>query len=259
MATPSQRRNGLARHGAAAVPVLLAALTGCHHTTHTAYRAPTPPTYTRNGTYASRGSAAPRPVRPPVIAASPEQLRGRPSLVETGLASWYGTQYNSRHAADGSVYDENALTAAHRTLPLGTLVRVTNLATNQQVVARITDRGPFVRGRVLDLSVGAAKAAGVYRMGVAKVKIEAFLPSAASAGGMWAVQTGAFRTQQDALDLKNALVSRYRAAKVIEFAGPTGYWVRIDPPGRDHTQAAAIQEWIGKPDDHAEAYLVRLD
>lgn len=151
------------------------------------------------------------------------------------------------------------MTAAHRTLPLGSLARVTNLATGQQVVVRITDRGPFVKGRILDLSEGAAKAIGLYRMGVGRVKIEAYTPADASATGLWCVQTGAFSTQRDALDLKAALIERYRGARVLEFEGPTGFWVRIDPAGKSYQQAMAIQQWIGKPDPKAEAFLVRLN
>ncbi len=90
------------------------------------------------------------------------------------MASWYGPPYAGRKGADGTVYDQNAMTAAHLTLPMGTMVRVTNLTTNQSVVVKITDRGPFVRGRIIDLSLAAAKATGVYRAGVAKVKVEAF-------------------------------------------------------------------------------------
>src|SRR6202012_1867378 len=101
----------------------------------------------------------------------------------------------------------------------GSLGRVTNLATNQTVVARITDRGPFVHGRVIDLSETAAKAIGLYRMGVAKVRVEAVPTQHASATGQWCVQTGAFATERDALDLKSALLARYRTAKVTEFQG----------------------------------------
>ena len=80
-------------------------------------------------------------------------------------------------------------------------------------------------------------------------------------GAPWDSRAAAtpFRTERDALDLKSALLERYRTAKVQEFQGPTGFWVRIDPAGRQYAQAEAIQNWIGKPDDHAEAYLVRLD
>jgi rare lipoprotein A len=138
-------------------------------------------------------------------------------------------------------------------------VRVTNLANGESVTVRITDRGPFVNGRVLDLSEGAAKQIDLYRMGVAKVKIEVFAHPGASANGRWVVQTGAFKTERDAVDLKTALLKRYAGAKVIEFPSSTGFWVRIDPPLYDRTKAEAILNWIGKPDATSQAYLVRVD
>jgi len=243
----------------------VAVMTGCHHHAQVAYQPPPPPvakkksssttTATNHKTPAKPSAAMPQPA-PPVHA---DNLKGKPTLVETGMASWYGAGFNKHKAADGSTYDQNAMTAAHRTLPLGSLVRVTNLATEQQVVVRITDRGPFVRGRVMDLSEGAAKAVGLYRMGVAKIKLEAYAPQAAAASGNWCVQTGAFENEKDALDLKAALIKRYKTARVLEFKGPTGYWVRVDPAGHQKADAAAIQEWIGKPDDKSDAFLVRID
>ena len=187
-----------------------------------------------------------------------------------GLASWYGPPYAGRKGADGKVYNQNAMTAAHLTLPLGTMVRVTNLANNESVVVKITDRGPFVHGRIIDLSLAAAKATGVYRAGVAKVRVEAFSSGASAAagssgsgakgaipGGRWCVQIGAFLTEDDAITLKNDLMRRYRTAKVIEFAGPTGHWVRINPKYPDKETAAQVAESIHVPD--AEPYLIRTD
>jgi rare lipoprotein A len=183
------------------------------------------------------------------------------------MASWYGPPYAGRKGADGTVYDQNAMTAAHLTLPLGTLVRVTNLANDQSVVVRITDRGPFVHGRIIDLSLAAAKATGVYRAGVAKVRVEAYAapPAASTAatkaaaipGGRWCVQIGAFMTEEDAISLKNDLIRRYTTAKVIEFAGPTGHWVRINPKFPDKDTAEHVADSIHVPD--AEPYLIRLD
>jgi rare lipoprotein A len=183
--------------------------------------------------------------------------RGRPISTEVGLASWYGPPYTNRRAADGSIFDTNAMTAAHRTLPMGTTVRVTNLATNQSVVVKITDRGPFVPGRTLDLSLAAAKAIGVYRMGVAKVKVEAFAHATADQEGRWCVQIGAFIDPADAVQLKNDLVSRYKTAKVTEFAGPTGHWVRINPAQPDHNTALRIADSIHLPD--ATPYVIRTN
>jgi rare lipoprotein A len=230
---------------------------GCHHTTQTAYRQqPPPPVYLPDrvpGNTPARATAtAPQP-------GFYDSTAAKPVLVETGVASWYGPNYNHRAAADGTTYDQNGLTAAHRTLPLGTTVRVTNLATGQQVLVRITDRGPFDPGRILDLSKGAAEAIGGVRAGLIKVRVEAFPHPSADPAGKWAVQTGAFKTEQDALDLKAALISRYKGARVVEFHGPTGYWVRIDPALHDRKQAEAMLDWIGKPDASALPYLVRID
>lgn len=186
----------------------------------------------------------------------PAEVHGKPISTEIGLASWYGP-YQNRRAADGSVYDGNGMTAARKTLPMGTIVRVTNLATNQSVMVRITDRGPFVPGRTLDLSLAAAKAIGVYKMGVAKVKVEAFERPGADPVGRWCVQIGAFVDPSEAISLKNELLSRYKTAKVIEFPGATGHWVRISPIPADRTTASRIAESIHLPD--AEPYLVRTN
>ncbi len=140
---------------------------------------------------------------------------------------------------------------------MGSTVRVTNLATNQSVVVRITDRGPFVPGRILDLSLAAAKETGVYRAGVAKVRIEAFPHNAADPAGRWCVQIGAFLTEEDSIQQKNELMRRYPGAKVIQFAGPTGHWVRINPAQPDRQQAERIAASIRVPD--AEPYVVRLN
>jgi len=228
----------------AAMGLGLLPLAGCHHQTQTA-RYQAPPAPSRHAEPAPPGGF--------------DDTRGRPVFTETGIASWYGPGFHHKPGADGTIFDQNAMTAAHRTLPLGSTVRVTNLATGEQVLVRITDRGPFAPGRVIDLSKGAAQACGVYRTGIAKVKVEAFAHVSADPAGKWAVQTGAFKTQQDALDLKAALMARYRGARVTEFSGPTGYWVRIDPALHDRKEAEAMLEWIGKPDAQAMGYLVRLD
>jgi rare lipoprotein A len=154
------------------------------------------------------------------------------------------------------------MTAAHLTLPMGTVVRVTNLTNNESVVVRITDRGPFVRGRIIDLSLAAAKATGVYRAGVAKVKVEAYaapVRANATPGGRWCVQIGAFARESDAVKLKEELLHRYTTAKVIEFAGPTGYWVRINQRQPDKAHAEAIADAIHPKDPAAQPYLIRTD
>lgn len=89
-----------------------------------------------------------------------------------GPASWYGVEYHGRRAADGSRYNMYEMTAAHPTLPFGTRVRVTNLTNNRSVAVRITDRGPFVGGRIIDLSFAAAQAIGMVGKGVTRVRLE---------------------------------------------------------------------------------------
>jgi rare lipoprotein A len=94
---------------------------------------------------------------------------GRPE--EVGMASYYGREHDGRRTASGEVFDMNGMTAAHRTLPFGTRVRVTNLANGRQVMVRINDRGPFRRGRIVDLSYAAARKLGIVGRGVAKVRV----------------------------------------------------------------------------------------
>jgi rare lipoprotein A len=250
---PHLRRFHRLRWGVLLCTLLLA---GCHHkqlqtSQYPAYTAPAE-SEIRNP-YATRPHT-PAPPPPPATSAD---ATGKPVTTEIGLASWYGPPYHNHAGADGSIYNENALTVAHRTLPMGTVVRVTNLATGESVLARVTDRGPFVPGRILDLSLAAAKSISVYRAGVARVKIEAYAKPGADPEGKWCVQIGTFLTADDAIQTRNDLLRRYATAKVIEFAGPTGFWVRINPTPADHTAALRIADSIHIPD--AEPYLVRLN
>jgi rare lipoprotein A len=150
------------------------------------------------------------------------------------------------------------MTAAHKTLPFNTQVRVTNLVTGQSATVRINDRGPFVRGRVIDLSAAAAKATGVYRMGIAKVRLEVFsAPAPVSTGGRWAVQIGAFSEASVADSLRKRLVHEFPAANVVEYTSATGHWIRVRPPRDDKQQAIEIADAVAP--GQGDAYLVRLD
>lgn len=115
-------------------------------------------------------------VAPPTRGVRSDRTPSRPrsgGLVQTGTASWYGDAFHQRRTANGERFDKHALTAAHRTLPFGTRVRVTHLSSGRSVVLRINDRGPYVKGRVIDLSMAAAHRLDVARAGTARVKIEA--------------------------------------------------------------------------------------
>lgn len=183
----------------------------------------------------------------------------KPIFEQTGMASWYGPPYHNRRGSNGEVYNMHAMTAAHLTLPLGSIVRVTNLKTGHSAVLRITDRGPFVEGRILDLSLTAAKALDVYLPGTAKVRLEVLeAPAPLDTGGRWAVQIGSFADQKGAAELAEHLQRRYQTAKVLKFASPTGDWwvrVRVLDDDRQRAQELVRETQIAE----APVFLVRLD
>ncbi|MGB9072633.1 MAG: septal ring lytic transglycosylase RlpA family protein [Terriglobales bacterium] len=178
---------------------------------------------------------------------------------ETGMASWYGAPYHNRRGSNGEVYNMHAMTAAHRTLPLGSIVRVTNVKTGHAAVVRITDRGPFVEGRILDLSLAAAKALDVYLPGIAKVRLEVLeAPAPLDKGGRWAVQIGSFADEKGAGELAEHLQRRYQTAKVLKFSSPVGaWWVRVRVLDDDRQRAEDLIRETETPE--GSVYLVRLD
>lgn len=249
----------------AALPVLLlsaslVAVTGCARRRVAAYTPP-PPSPTANtpsyNTYPSQPAYPPKPLAG--LTADQQYVEShRPIYTEVGIASWYGPLYNHHQAADGSVYHQNELSAAHRTLPLGSIVKVTNLRTGQSAVMRITDRGPFIPGRIIDLSAASARAVGIYRAGLGRVRVSVYYsPEPLDYGGAWAVQIGAFQSKRAAVHLEHRLRRRYRSASVIEFRGPTGDWVRIRPYDGNRNLAMQIERTV-HPSQGA-AFLVRLD
>jgi rare lipoprotein A len=204
----------------------------------------------------SQGTITPKPVPPPVNDKDYEDAKVL--WKQEGYASWYGPGFHNRRKANGEVFDMDDVTAAHRTLPLNSLARVTNLKTGSSVILRITDRGPFVPDRVIDLSREAAKQIDVWRPGTAKVKIEVLeTPKPIESGGKWCVQVGAL-TQSQASKLKEKLERRYHSAKVLHFSGPTGdWWVRVRVLEDNKTRATEVLNWIDPP--QGMAYLVRID
>jgi rare lipoprotein A len=228
-------------------------LTGCSHRS-ARVNVPPPPSIPENQPPAPGTSAANIPSQP-----TPETAVPQPVFVETGIASWYGPPYHNRKASDGEIYNMNALTAAHRTLPLGSIVRVTNVSTQHSVVVRITDRGPFIPGRIIDLSLAAAKAIDVWRAGLATVKVELLkTPAPLNEGGRWAVQIGAFDDQESATELRDHLARRYHTARVHEFASPTGnWWLQVRVLADDKRRAEEVARDTHTPE--GAVFLVRLD
>ena len=228
-------------------------LSGCSHRS-ARVNVPPPPSIPENPPPAATSSAP----RIPSQAAPAPAIR-QSIFVETGIASWYGPPYHNRKASDGEIYNMNALTAAHRTLPLGSIVRITNVSTQHSVVVRITDRGPFIPGRIIDLSLAAAKAVDVWRSGLARVKVELLqTPAPLNAGGRWAVQIGAFDDQESATELRDHLARRYHTARVHEFASPTGdWWLQVRVLQDDKQRAEEVARDTRTPE--GAVFLVRLD
>jgi rare lipoprotein A len=208
------------------------------------------------------------PVPPPPPPATAETPAGtqppfepnvKPLFVQMGKASWYGAPFHNRKAANGETYDMNALTAAHLTLPLNSIVRVTNIKSGQSVTVRITDRGPFVEDRIIDLSAAAAKAIDVWRRGTALVKLEVLQsPATIRTGGRWAVQLGGFPEEEEARRIQSTLARRYQTAKVLAFSSPVGdWWVRVRVLGDDKRRAQEVAD--SSPAAHDHTFLVRLD
>jgi rare lipoprotein A len=169
-------------------------LAGCAMPPNVANQASNPPLSTKSAQAGGADTFAPQAFGTP--AASPSEASGTsladaqpltatgPTAAgfhETGRASWYGRFFHGRRTANGERYDMHALTAAHRTLPLGSYVKVTNPADDSSVIVRINDRGPFARGRVIDLSLAAATALHMAHAGTARVQIEGLTPQEAKA------------------------------------------------------------------------------
>lgn len=184
-------------------------------------------------------------------------LSHRPIFSEQGEATWYTAPYKGRKAANGEVFSDDALTAAHRTLPMGSLIVVTNLTTRQASAMRISDRGPFVPNAILDLTKASAKSIGIWP-GAGPVRVDVYeTPKPMDVGGRWCVQIGPFTSETRANKFKEKLVREYADSRVIEFPGERSYWVRIRPSGDDRAQAEEMARRM-QPDEGV-AYLTRLD
>ena len=181
----------------------------------------------------------------------------KPIATEIGRASWYGPPYHNRRGSNGEVYNMHAMTAAHRTYPLGSIVRVTNVKTGSTALVRITDRGPFIPGRVLDLSLAAAQKLDVWKPGVAEVKVE-LMQSASAAAGKWAVQIGGLHDEHAATKLADHLTRRYHTANVLRFKSPAGdWWIRVRVQDDDHDRAQKLAAETTTPE--GAVFVVRLD
>lgn len=196
------------------------------------------------------------------------------SIPKTGTtyvnASWYGTKFHGRPTSSGERYDMYGLTAAHKTMKFGTQLRVTNPDNNKSVVVTVNDRGPFIPGRDLDLSYGAAKAIDFDKKGVGRVKIEylgrdmhyskriAFTPSRASVYGGVTIQLGSFANESYANRLKEGLEIKYKDVYIttVSLSGRQYYRVRI---GKFDTYETAYSFAEKLADEGYNTFITSID
>ncbi|HHF51964.1 MAG: septal ring lytic transglycosylase RlpA family protein [Candidatus Aminicenantes bacterium] len=158
---------------------------------------------------------------------SRNQYKTTPAVI-TGQASWYGPHFHGKTTSSQEVFDMYDMTAAHKSLPFGTYVMVTNLDNGRSVKVRINDRGPFIRGRVIDLSYAAAKVLGMVGTGVVPVRIEILSDISVDADGQrFAVQVGAFVVKENAEALKSRLDKKYNNVYISQFKTPNRVYYRV--------------------------------
>jgi len=209
------------------------------------------------------GTEPPAKSNPPARPAKPSPpTRSAPFVpgiyVEEGTASWYGVPFNGRRAANGEIFDMNTLVAAHRTLPFGSILRVTNLNNGREVEVRVIDRGPFVGDRILDLARAAAVSLDMIGTGTARVRIE-MLSGPSPAGGEFTVQIGAFADRANAEQLRERLLPHYQPIFIQDYDAPTGHFYRVRvgrAPSTDAAQQLAAQL---RSNDGFQTFVIRLD
>ncbi|MGD8292537.1 MAG: septal ring lytic transglycosylase RlpA family protein [Desulfobacterales bacterium] len=188
---------------------------------------------------------------------------------QQGIASWYGKDFHGKKTSNGEIYDMYAMTAAHKTLPLGTYVRVRNLENNRELEVRVNDRGPFVRGRIIDLSYAAANELGLVGPGTAKVEIFALgTPSSTDSGadrtfvqndyfsGNFTFQVGAFVNRENAERLKRKLDEQYKNAHITVYDRGDQVFYRVRVGTFRTLEDAVVNETVLIQNGYPHAFLV---
>lgn len=188
---------------------------------------------------------------------------------QRGIASWYGQDFHGKKTSNGEFYNMYAMTAAHKTLPLGTYVRVYNLENNRKVEVRINDRGPFVRGRIIDLSYTAAKDIGIVGPGTARVEVVALGTPAATDGGSsvayvqgdyysgnFTYQVGAFVNRENAERQKRDLAKKYKNAHITVFDRGDQVFYRVRVGKFTTLEDAERHEQVLMQDGYPDAILI---
>jgi rare lipoprotein A len=179
---------------------------------------------------------------------------------ETGVASWYGHPYHGRRAANGEIYDMEKMTAAHRTLPFNTWVRVYDLDNDKTTEVRIIDRGPFVEGRIIDLSHAAAQEIAMIGPGVARVRIEVIRTPPGVTPGLFGIQVGAFRVKANAEGLRARMEAQYGTARLVQRPEDRGLWRVLVGSETSEAAATTLAERIRKDSvEKSAGFVVRID
>ncbi len=176
------------------------------------------------------------------------------SEAQTGVASWYGHPFDGRLTANGEIYDMEKMTAAHRTLPFGTVLRVERLDNGKTTEVRINDRGPFVKDRIIDLSHAAAQA--ISMPGIANVRLQVIRTPATRAADSFAVQVGAFSKRSEADQLRARLEQKYGSATLI-YRDRDQTWCVLVGLQPDIVGANALAAQLDK--ESPPAFVVRVD
>lgn len=247
--------------------IAILCLSACNHPKQARVHIPPPPapaaskaesSQPTNTPESNESVTPPKPDRSADLAEPTIPADAKPLATETGLASWYGPPYHNRRGSNGEVYNMHAMTAAHRTFPLGSIVRVTNLKTGHSALVRITDRGPFIPGRIVDLSLAAAHKVDVWQPGIAEVKVELMESGAVGSPGKWAVQIGGMPDEHEAKKLADCLTRRYHTANVLRFKSPAGdWWIRVRVLEDSHERAEKLARETTTPE--GAVFIVRLD
>ena len=188
---------------------------------------------------------------------------------QRGIASWYGKDFHGKKTANGEIYDMYAVTAAHKTLPLGTYVRVHNFENGREIKVRINDRGPFVRGRVIDLSYTAAKDIGIVGPGTAKVEVVALGTPVSTDGGSsttyvqgdyysgnFTYQVGAFVNRENAESQKRILAKKYKNAHITVFDRGDQVFYRVRVGKFSSLEEAVKAELVLIENGYTDAILI---
>jgi rare lipoprotein A len=212
---------------------------------------PTAPTATPPSTAERAKRATEMPAR-----AGDQPIAG--AYIEEGNASWYGAPFHGRRASNGEIYDMNKMTAAHRTMAFGTMVKVTNLTNGRTAVVRITDRGPFIENRIIDLSMAAAKAIESIGPGVVPVRLEV-ISGSDPFGGFFTVQVGAFKEKGNAERLRARLDELYPPSTIQQVTLDEGTFYRVRAGKISGEQAAQKFADELKDKEGFRTMVIRLD